>query len=99
MADVCEVKVVKSWIEELRLKKEELIIRSKGNLSIDAILNHGILEKRILLRELSGRIRRVAREKKVGVGGKRRLDGGENDEGVSGKQMQVEGEKTRWKNR
>jgi hypothetical protein len=85
MADVCEVEVVKTWIEVLRLKKE-IIIRSKGNLRIEAIINNSIVEKKILLRELFGRIRQVAREKEVGVGGKRRLDGGENEEGVSGKQ-------------
>jgi hypothetical protein len=85
MADVCEIKVVKTWIEVLRLKREE-IIRSKGNLRIEAIVNNSILEKRILLRELSGGIRQVGSEKVVGVSGKRRLDGGENEEGVSGKE-------------
>jgi hypothetical protein len=65
MADVREVtdinaeQVVKSWIEELRLKREELTICSKANIRIDAMLNNAIVENRILLSELTGNRMRV----------------------------------------
>jgi hypothetical protein len=51
MADV-DIKVVRRWVEELRVKREQLRRCRKENLRLVAILNNAIEKNRILYREL-----------------------------------------------